>query len=192
MRAIFYWLVVLATSSILANRVCAQENATPSHDLGVKVTAIRHEAHEDVLEISVENTSHHALYLAQSPAWPHWHYRPRLLTLDVDQWSDGKTNLLPKGRSLSSSRPPQAGYFSVGPCRDVPFDNHWIRLAPGQTVNDEISAYDPSDSGYIPTSCTWRAAHLAATVRLTISASTSRGRYVRRQVTAFQMVALGK
>ena len=131
-----------------------------STDLTVNVTDVQREAHGFRVKVKIVNTSRRVLFLPQSPSWPQYPYRPQVLSLEVEQLSDGKTNLLPQGRSLSSSLPHQPGYFSIGPCRDVPFNGHWIRLDPGRTLSDEIPVSDPSTADYIPTSCTWRSAHL--------------------------------
>jgi hypothetical protein len=145
-----------------------------SADMTVDVTDVQHGAHGFLVKVKIANTSKRVLFLPQSPGWPQFQYRPQVLSLNVEQWSDGKTNLLPLGRSLSSSLPHQPGYFSVGPCRDVPFEGHWIPVAPGTTLTDEIPVFDPSTADYIPSSCTWRSARLGPTVRVFVTAYTSK------------------
>lgn len=76
-----------------------------SADLTVHVTDVQRKAHGFLVKVKIANTSKRVLFLPQSPSWPQFPYRPQVLSLNVEQWSDGKTNLLPLGRSLSSSLP---------------------------------------------------------------------------------------
>lgn len=142
-------------------------------DQGLTITVNHIERNRFGLLITVEiaNTSGRKLFLPQAPGWrPDSNLDPRAQSLDVAQWSDGKNNLLPAGRSLSSSLPPKTGYFSVGPCRDVPFDGNWIPLGPGEHLTDQIQAFEPDQHDFIPSSCTWRHARLLGPLRVSVEA----------------------
>jgi len=169
MRAITSAVVLLAIFSLATGRMCAQQSGAGFNGLSLRVTGNRHEAREYVTDVLIKNTSDHVLYLAESP---HWRHGPRFLTLSVEQWSNGKTDLLSKGRLLS-------------PCREVATENQWIRLDPGATLTDEIDTVDPSASGFLPNSCTWRAEHFDTIGKVTLSVNTERGESVRQQVMAF-------
>ena len=161
-----------------------------SGDLTLTVTSVQREAHGYLVKVKTANISRQSLFFPQSPSWPQLSYRPQVLSLDVEQWSDGKANLLPRGRSLSSSLPHHPGYFSVGPCRDVPFDGHWISVAPGKALADKILVFDPSSADYIPTSCTWRAARLGPVVRVSVTAGPSKSMRTDDEISAWADVAL--
>ncbi len=141
------------------------------HGLTIDVTHVERNRYGYLITIEIINVSESKLYLPQAPGWqPNSDRGPRVQTLDVEQWSDGKTNLLPAGRSLSSSLPPKAGYFSVAICRDVPFDEDWIPLNPGEHITDQIQAFEPDRHDFIPSSCTWRHACLLGPFRISVAA----------------------
>jgi hypothetical protein len=175
-------LTLLAFLTVIPNAP-AQANRQ-SGDLTVNVTGGQRETYGFLVRVRIVNTSTRVLFLPQSPGWPQFADRPQVLSLNVEQWSDGETNLMPPGRSLSSSLPHHPGYFSVGPCRDLPFEGHWIPVSPGTALSDEIPVFDPSTADYIPSSCTWRSAHLGPTVRVTVTARSSRS--MRR---GYEMIA---
>ncbi len=181
-------LTMLAAITVIPNASAQADRE--SGDLTVNVTSVKREAHGFLVKVRIANTSKRVLFLPQSPGWPQYQYRPQILSLDVQQWSDGETNLLPSGRSLSSSLPHHPGYFSVGPCRDNPFEGHWISVSPGTSISDEIPVSDPSTAGYIPSSCTWRSAHLGPTVRISVTARPSRRMRGGHEITAWADTAL--
>jgi hypothetical protein len=139
--------------------------------LTVAVSRVERNRYGYLITVEIVNASDHRLFLPQAPGWrPNSELDPRVQSLDVEQWSDGKTNLLPAGRSLSSSLPQKAGYFSVGPCRDIPFDEHWIPLNPGEHITDQIQAFESGQHDYISSSCTWRHARLLGPLRISVAA----------------------
>jgi hypothetical protein len=139
--------------------------------LTISVSQVERSRYGYLITVEIINASGHKLYLPQAPGWRlNSDINPRVQSLDIEQWSDGKTNLLPAGRSLSSSLPPKAGYFSVGPCRDIPFDEHWIPLNPGEHIKDQIEAFEPDQHDFIPSSCTWRHARLLGQLRISVAA----------------------
>lgn len=145
----------------------------PRSDQGLTITVSHIQRNRFGLLITVEiaNTSGRKLFLPQAPGWrPHSNLDPRVQSLDIAQWSDGNNNLLPARRSLSSSLPPKTGYFSVGPCRDLPFVGNWIPLGPGEHMTDQIQAFEPAQHDFIPSSCTWRHARLLGPLRLSAKA----------------------
>ena len=181
-------LTLLAFITVISN-ASAQANR-PSGDLTVNVTGVQREAHGFLVKVRIANTSKRVLFFPQAPGWPQFPYRPQVLSLNVEQWSDGETNLLPLGRSLSSSLPHHPGYFSVGPCRDIPFEGHWIPVSPGAALTDEIPVFDPSAADYISSSCTWRSARLGPTVRVSVTARSSKSMRNSHEMTAWSDTAL--
>ena len=169
---LFRRAMMLAIITIFPAHLVSAQDADSAKNLTISVAKVSRTDYGFLIQVNISNTSRHVLFLPQSPYGPKGF--PRILSLDAEQWSDGKTNLRPPGQSFGSSLPPRAGYFSIGPCRDVPFDRRWISLAPGATLEDEIPIFDPSRSNFSPSSCTWRAAHLGPTVRLTVTAGLSR------------------
>jgi hypothetical protein len=164
-------LVLLGLSAIVFGSDTLTQGARSDHALAISVSHIDRNRFGVLVTIEIANTSDHKLFLPQAPGWrPNSKLEPRVQSLDIEQWSDGKTNLLPSGRSLSSSLPHKAGYFSVGPCRDIPFDEHWISLNPGQHITDQIQAFEPDQHDYIPSSCAWRHAHLRGPFRISVAA----------------------
>jgi hypothetical protein len=81
--------------------------------------------------------------------------------------------MLEKGRSLSASLAVKPGFYSVGPCHDVPWDHKWVELKAGQAYTGQIAAFEPSDS-YIVSSCGWHHAHLGGLIRLEVNAYPSK------------------
>jgi hypothetical protein len=109
------------------------------------------------------------LFLPQSSDWPNFKDRPRIYSLDVEQWSDGKTNLSPVGQKLQSVNP-RVGFLSLGPCRDAVNNEGWIRLSPGKQISDQIQAFEPSSVDYGNTACPLRIAHLGDKLRVSVTA----------------------
>ncbi len=60
--------------------------------------------------------------------------------------------MLAPGRAIMAGQPTPPGYYPVGPCHDLPFENRWIEIVPGGTMIDEIDAFDPGDD-YISGVC---------------------------------------
>lgn len=170
MRRLILHLFVFC--AIVSGRdVLSQVEQPKKHGLSIAVSRVDRNRDGYLITVEIANASDRRLFLPQSPYWrPNSEFGPRVQSLDAEQWSDGKTNLLPKGRSLSSSLPQQAGFFSVGPCRDLPFDEHWIPLGPGGHITDRIQAFEPGQHSYIPSSCGWKHARLLGPLRISVEA----------------------
>lgn len=126
-----------------------------------------------MVKFEIRNTGSRSLYFPQSPYWQPGSKETAIQSLDIEQWFDGKTNMLEKGRSLSASTPVKQGFYSVGPCHDVPWDHKWIVLEAGQVHSGQIAAFEPGTS-YIPSSCSWHHAHLGGLIRLEVNAYPSK------------------
>lgn len=177
-------LLLLGFSAVLFGSVALAQVPRSDQRLTVTVTHVERNRFGVLITVKIANTSDHRLFLPQAPGWGTYNnLDPRVLTLGVQQWSDGKTNLLAAGRSLSSSLPPEARYFSVGPCRDLPFDDHWIRLEPGDHITDQIQAFEPHEDDFIPSSCGWRHARLLGPLRISVGAFRKTRIGTRRSVT---------
>jgi len=164
-------LLLFGFSVIVIGSDALAQVGRSEHGLTVTVSHVERNRYGYLITVEIVNASSRSLFLPQAPGWrPDSELDPRVQSLDVKQWSDGKTNLLPAGRSLSSSLPRKAGYFSVGPCRDIPFDEHWIPLNPGERITDQIQAFEPDEHVYIPSSCTWRHARLLGPLRISVEA----------------------
>lgn len=169
-------LLLLGFSAIVFGHNALAQAARSDHGLVVIVRHMERNRFGFLITVEITNTSDRKLFLPQAPDWrPNAELDPRVQSLNVEQWSDGKTNLLSSGRSLSSSLPPKAGYFSVGPCRDLPFDGHWISLNSGDHITDQIQAFEPDQHDYIPSSCTWRHARLLGPLRISVEAFRTTG-----------------
>jgi hypothetical protein len=96
------------------------------------VTGIHKNEWGFLITVDVSNVSKRPLFLPQSSSWPLFRQLPRIISLDVEQWSDAKTNLSPIGTKLLVVYP-DARYYSLGPCRDAEGIGRWIRLDPGNT-----------------------------------------------------------
>jgi hypothetical protein len=124
-------------------------------------------------EVQIKNSGTRPVFLPQSPYWHVGSDETAINTLAIEQWSDGKTNLLKPGRSIFASSPVEPGFYSVGPCHDIPWQHRWIRLAPGQLYSTQIAAFEPGE-GYIVSSCPWIHAHLAGKIRVQLTAYTAK------------------
>jgi hypothetical protein len=175
-------MLVLATGTALCPLVAQVVHS--QERLRIDVTHIEQNASGFLITVEITNVTKRTMFLPQSPGWPTYAYRPEILSLAVQQWTDGKTNLLVRGRSLSSSLPSGPGYFSVGPCNDIGFNGHWIELAPSRHITDQIQAIEPSSVDYIPSSCTWRHAHLSDRLRISVSAFPSAHSRPNRAISA--------
>ena len=164
-------LLLLGFSAIVFGHHALAQAARSDHGLTVIVRHMERNRFGFLHTVEIVNTSGRDLVLPQAPDWrPNAEFDPRVQSLNVEQWSDGKTNLLSSGRSVSSSLPPKVGYFSVGPCRDLPFDGHWISLNSGDQITDQIQAFELDQHDYIPSSCTWRHARLLRPLRISVEA----------------------
>jgi len=164
-------LLIFGLVAIVAEHLAPAQDRRSGSDLMIRVTHVERNRYGFLITVDLMNDSGRTLFLPEASGWrKDSPGMPRIQSLGVGQWSDGKTNLLASGRSISSSLPPRAGYFSVGPCRDIPFDGHWISLVPSQHFADQIQAFEPPSDGYIPSSCTWRHAHLRDQLRVSLRA----------------------
>jgi hypothetical protein len=139
----------------------------------VTVVSVEHSSYGSVVRFEIRNTSSRSLYFPQSSYWEPGSKETAIQSAQIEQWSDGKTNLLEKGRSLSASAAVRPGFYSIGPCHDVPWDHKWIVLRSGQVYSDQIAAFEPGDR-YIPSSCSWHHEHLGGLIRLEVNAYTSK------------------
>lgn len=168
-------LLVIGTVAVATVHLAPAQAGNSRRAMTINVTHVERNRQGFLITVDLVNESGRTLFLPEAPEWrADSPGSPRIQSLDVEQWSDGKTNLLAAGRSLSGSLPPRPGYFSVGPCRDLPFDGHWISLAPRQHITDHIQAFEPPSNDYIPSSCTWRHAHLSDQLRVSASAYSSK------------------
>jgi hypothetical protein len=166
-------LLLLLVIHLAASGADAQ--AVEVSPVGVKVTGYAAFAYGYRIHVTVTNRSKRRLYLPQSPYWEDQHpLPPKIASLGVSQWLNGKTNMLAAGRSFEANSPAEPGYYSVGPCHDLPFDNKWITLAPGESLDDVIEAFEPGE-GYISAVCPWRHAHVGGRLQISVSAFAGRG-----------------
>jgi hypothetical protein len=162
------WLAIALISGMPLFPTQAQ-TVQPVGRLAISVTHIDRNENGFLISVDIMNRSNHSFYLRQAAGWPVFKYRPQFDSLDVQQWSDGKTNLSPIGLKLRSISPGY-GYFSIGPCRDVVSDDNWIRLAPGNHISDQIQAFEPSLPGVGNSVCPMRFAHFSDKVRVSVTA----------------------
>jgi hypothetical protein len=139
--------------------------ALPDDGLSISVTHIDSIEHGFQITVKIANLSRHPLFLPQSSDWPNFKDRSQIYSLDLEQWSDGKTNLSPIGKKL-----PRVGFLSVAPCRDAVGAEGWIRLAPGKHVSDQIQTFEPSSVDYGNSACPLRMARLADKLRVSVTA----------------------
>jgi hypothetical protein len=151
----------------------AQGNVSPRPQIEVKVTSTEQTKYGYLLTVGITNNSTRTLYFPQSSYWSSDRSDPpQINSLDIQQWSDGKTNILP-GRRFEGTGPMDEGFFSVGPCRDTPRTGEWIVLESGKSFEDRITAFEPP-IGYITVMCRWRSAHLGGEARIVLSGYLSR------------------
>jgi hypothetical protein len=160
--------ICLAIVLITGTHLCSPQaqTAQASHHVSVTVTHIDRNEFGFLISVDIANLSEQTLFLPQASEWLTYKYGPRVNSLNVEQWSDGKTNLPPKEQMWPVSR---AGYYSVGPCRDVG-SSGWVRLSPREHIADRIQAFDPSSVNYGNSVCPIRFAHLGDKLRLSIRA----------------------
>jgi hypothetical protein len=169
------WLIFLFSC---AAQLASVADAGPRTDLlpqvEITVTHTDKTKYGYLLTVEITNNSARTLYfptisyLSSDNLAP-----PQINSLAVEQWSDGKSNILPGGRTLDSAGPLKPGFFSVGPCHDDPWDGKWIVLQPGKSFQDQITAFEPP-TGYITVMCRWRSAHLGGDARISLGGYLSR------------------
>jgi hypothetical protein len=171
-RQHLHWgvLAILLVASVLSLRPTVNGASQP---MRVTFVSVEHRPFGSVIRFEIRNAGNRSLYFPQSPYWQPGSTEPAIQSLDIEQWSDGKTNMLERGRSLSASLAVKPGFYSVGPCHDVPWDHKWVVLKAGQVYSGQIAAFEPGDS-YIPTSCSWHHAHLGGLIRLEVNAYPSK------------------
>ena len=165
-------LLIFVFCAIPIASLCFAQSAAPVNDLSMRIARIDSNASGFLITVDVSNRSQRSLFLPQSSDWPIFEYRPRINSLDVEQWFDGKTNLSPIGKKLQSINP-RVGFLSVGPCRDAVTHEGWIRLSPGMHILDKIQASEPSSIDYGNSACPLRMAHLSDKLRITLTAYSS-------------------
>lgn len=162
------WLVISLIASMPFSLILAQ-TTQPSGSIVLSVSHIDRNEYGFLISVDIVNRSNRTLFLPQATGWPEFKYRPQVGSLEVRQWSDGKTNLSPIGVKLAAI-PPGYGDFSIGPCRDVVADNKWIRLAPDAHLSDQIQAFDPSLPDVGNSVCPMRFAHFSDKVMVSLTA----------------------
>jgi hypothetical protein len=163
-------LAILLVASVSSLRPTVNAASQP---MRVTVVSVEHRPFGSVIRFEIRNAGNHSLYFPQSPYWQPGSTEPAIQSLDIEQWSDGKTNMLEKGRSLSAPLAVKPGFYSVGPCHDVPWDHKWVVLEAGQVYSGQIAAFEPGDS-YIVSPCSWHHAHLGGLIRLEVKAYPSK------------------
>lgn len=166
MRLIF---LVFVLSAVVSLRVSFGQTVKPDDGLAISVSHIDSNKYGFLITVEITNRSRRPLFLPQSSDWPVFKYRPKTYSLNVEQWSDGKTNLSTIGQKLQSVNP-RFGFLSVGPCRDAVENHGWIRLSPGGHIPDQIQAVEPSSVDYGNSACPLRIAHLGDKLRVSVTA----------------------
>jgi hypothetical protein len=169
------WLVVMFSPAALLHAAWdAQPQTNPLPQIEIKVTHTEQTKYGYLLIVEIINNSAKTLYFPQSSYWIANHSNPpQINSLGVQQWSDGKTNILPGGRTIDLTGQMEPGFFSVGPCHDDPGTGKWIVLQSGKSFEDRITAFEPP-IGYITVMCRWRSAHLGGKARIVLSGYLSR------------------
>jgi hypothetical protein len=165
------WLVLtfLGVFTLLTGSGLAAQSSRSRHGLVVSVTHTERNQYGILINVEIVNASERKLFLPQEQVWhPNIGLYFRVASLEVEQWSDGKTNLLPEGSTLTTLQ--KTGYFSVGTCNDAPFEGRWIQLNPGDHLSDQVQAFEPDQVDFVPSSCTWRHAHLLGPLRVSVKA----------------------
>lgn len=90
-----YWLAVALIVGLPLFPTHAQ-TAQPGERLAISVTKIDRNEHGFLISVEITNLSERTLFLPQASGWLPFRYRPRVNSLDIEQWSDGKTNLPPR------------------------------------------------------------------------------------------------
>jgi hypothetical protein len=152
----------------------AAPQTRPLPRVEIKVGHIEKTRYGYLLNVEITNDGAKPLYFPQSSYWDANHSDPpKINSLGIEQWSDGKTNILPGRRTIDSNGEMKPGFFSIGPCHDDPGSGRWIMLEPGKTFEDQITAFEPP-TGYITVMCRWRSAHLGGDARIVLSGYLSR------------------
>jgi hypothetical protein len=169
------WLIVICFAATQQySAVNAAPQANPLLHVDIKVGHIEKTKYGYLLNVEITNAGAKTLYFPQSSYWDANHSDPpKINGLGIEQWSDGKTNILSGGRTIDSTGEMKRGFFSVGPCRDDPRSDRWIVLEPGKIFEDQITAFEPP-TGYITVMCRWRSAHLGGDSRIVLSGYLSR------------------
>jgi hypothetical protein len=168
----FHWgaLAIVLVASAAGLRPIVSDTSQP---MRVTISSVEHRTFGSVIRFEIRNTGNHPLFFPQSPYWQPGSNEPAIQSLDIEQWSDGKTNMLDRCRSLSASVHVKPGFYSVGPCHDLPWNHKWIVLPAGQVYSEQIAAFEPGAS-YIPSSCSWHHAHLGGLIRVEVNAYSSK------------------
>ena len=167
------WVILLGALIGLSSATVAQGKVSQRPQIEVQVTNTEQTKYGYLLTVEITNNSPRTLYFPRSSYWSsNRSDPPQINSLDIQQWSDGKINILP-GRLFEGTVPMDAGFFSVGPCHDDPWTGKWIVLQSGKSFEDRIMAFEPP-TGYITVMCRWRSAHLGGKARIVLSGYLSR------------------